>query len=233
MTGKKSRAKSLLSVRRSGARSRLVNAMARCVEKVKKKPPLLMRERKRDYAGACGQIHHWSYYRPPACKSTDFTEFFLRNSADGHQHPPGLHSGPKLEGATPPGRVHYRQGRTGGATSDNVVFRAQPSEGGTSEATSARTAGPSVRRHGTQGPGAARTGRPARSRNVITPVKVRTYGAASLRRRGLPAGGTPRVQRQEDTGRYVHTSIPKRLPGNPGLYRAVRRPFIENDALHH
>jgi hypothetical protein len=26
-------------------------------EKIKKKPPLLMRERKRDYAGACGQTH--------------------------------------------------------------------------------------------------------------------------------------------------------------------------------
>jgi hypothetical protein len=140
----------------------------------------------------------------------------LRNSAGGYQHSPGLDSGRKLEGATLPSRVHYRQGRTGGATSDNVVFRAQPSEGGTSEATPARTVGPSVRRHGTRGPAAARTGLTGRSRSDVTPAEARTYEAASIRRRGLPAGGLHRGCRHQLTGRYVHTSISQTSTRQPG-----------------
>jgi hypothetical protein len=67
----------------------------------------------------------------------------------------------ELEGATLPSRVHYRQGRTGGATSGSVVCHAQPSEGGTYEATSAETAGKSVRSRGTRNLALARNGRHA------------------------------------------------------------------------
>jgi hypothetical protein len=207
--------------------------MPRCSEKAKKKPPPLMRERKRDYAGACGQIHRAQSYRSPACKSTDLADFSRKLCTRGST-PAGASSGTGLEGATLPGRVHCRQGRTGGATSDYVVFRAQPSEGGTSEASSAKTARPSARRHGTRGRTAAR----------IRACSRQTNCCYSCRNRDLRHGQSPparvagrRNASQSSTAAhwqirpYVH--FPNVCPATRAFLTSFARPFIENDVLHH
>ncbi len=162
----------------------------------------------------------------PGVQVNRFNRILLEKSAHGNQHFPGPHFGSELEGATLPRRVHYRQGRTGGATSDYVVFRAKPSEGGTSEANSARTAG---RPHGGMvlkpwQPHAPR--RAAAKGTAVNIVAVRTYDAASIRRRGLPAGGMHRGRRYQLTGRYVHTSISQTATRQPGFF--LRRSQVQS-----
>jgi hypothetical protein len=63
--------------------------------KLQKKPPLLMRERKRDYAGACGQYLYTEFYearRNPSTGKQDFLEKFFAAAPGRTSRPVSAHA---------------------------------------------------------------------------------------------------------------------------------------------